>query len=44
MSHFPGVCGPTLRLSLPEHGITDGDVVLRFPTETTCTRLVSTTR
>jgi RimJ/RimL family protein N-acetyltransferase len=24
---------PTLRLSLPEDGITDGDVVLRFPTE-----------
>jgi hypothetical protein len=44
MSHTPGVCDPTLRLSLPEDGITDGDVVLRFTTEDQCTRLVSTTR
>jgi RimJ/RimL family protein N-acetyltransferase len=33
MSRPPGMREPTLRLSLPADGITDGDVVLRFPTE-----------
>jgi hypothetical protein len=33
MSHPPHMREPTLQLSLPEDGITDGDVVLRFPTE-----------
>jgi RimJ/RimL family protein N-acetyltransferase len=33
MSLPPGMREQTLRLSLPEDGISDGDVVLRFPTE-----------
>jgi RimJ/RimL family protein N-acetyltransferase len=33
MSRPPGVRESTLRLSLPEDGITDGDLVLRVPTE-----------
>jgi RimJ/RimL family protein N-acetyltransferase len=33
MSHPPHMRELTLRLSLPEDGITDGTVVLRFPTE-----------
>jgi RimJ/RimL family protein N-acetyltransferase len=33
MSRPPHMGEPTLRLSLPEDGITGGDVVLRFPTE-----------
>jgi L-amino acid N-acyltransferase YncA len=33
MSRPPGMREPTLRLSLPQDGITDGDVVLRVPTE-----------
>ena len=33
MSLAPGMRESTLRLSLPHDGITDGDVVLRFPTE-----------
>ena len=33
MSRPPGTPEPTLRLSLPQDGITDGEVVLRVPTE-----------
>ena len=43
MSPSPGVGEPTLVLSLPEDGITDGDVALRFTTEDHMHPLVSTT-
>ena len=44
MSPPPGVRDPTLRLSLPEDGTTDGAVVLRFTTEDHMHPLASTTR
>lgn len=44
MSPSPGVRERTLRLSLPEDGITDGDVAPRFTTEDHMRPLVSTTR
>lgn len=44
MSPAPGARDPTLRLSLPEDGITAADVMLRFTTEDHMHPLVSTTR
>jgi hypothetical protein len=44
MSRPPGARDPTVRLSLPQDGIADGDVVLHFTTEDRMHRLVSTTR
>jgi hypothetical protein len=44
MSSSPGVRDPTLRLLLPEDGITAADVVLRSTTEDHMHPLVSTTR
>ena len=31
MSGIPGMSEPTLRLSIPDEGIQDGDVVVRLP-------------
>ena len=44
MSSPPGMREPTLRLSLPQDGITDGSVVLRMPTEDDIDGLLATLR